>query len=183
MATMADALVEHSSACSGKGRYIALVYFGSPSGRLHHQVFVYSHKDPRDKDEAVVLQEITRQVARRYRRFIVAISVVKRCLHPKSIHVAKTDRRPHYERLFSWVVRHHNSISQPPHVAKRSHFENLLDGHSVQSVMLPYTSEELERFPIKDMITTSYLDYAHASVSVRGLERIVDATELLSFSR
>lgn len=173
MGTQQAALVERSSACAGKGRYIALVYFGTRSGRLHHQVFVYSHKDPREKAQTEVLQDISRQVAGRYRPYIVAVSVVKRCLHPKSAQVARRDRKPHYERLFSWVVQHRNSISQPLQVAKRSHFENLLEGHSVQSVMLPYTDRELETLPVKEMVTTPYLDRAYASVGIRGIEQLV----------
>jgi hypothetical protein len=172
------ALVEHTIACDGRGQYIALVYFGSPGGRLHHLVFKYSHKDPRNKDEIAILQDISHRVPQQYRTFIVAVSIVKRCLHPKTDTVAKVDRRPHYERLFSWVIEHDTSLAQPVHAAKRQHFEDLLEGHRVQSITLPYTSRELQELPVTNILTTTYGERAHAAIGLRGIERRVSIAAL-----
>lgn len=173
-----SALVERPVACAGRGQYIALVYYGSKGGQLHHRVFKYSHRDPRQKDEAAVLQDIARVVSARYRKFIVAISVVKRCLHPKSETVAKVDRKPHYERVFSWVVTHDGSMQRSSEDAKRQHLEAILNGHDVRPIMLPYTPHELRELPVQHVVTTEYWDKAHASVGLRGVERTVNLHDL-----
>lgn len=174
------ALVERPVACAGRGQYMALVYYGSKGGQLFHTVFKYSHRDPRQKSEAEVLRGITQVIAQRYRAHIVAISVVKRCLHPKSPDVAKADRKPHYERVFSWVVQHDNSIKQTTEQAVEQRIHSMLQGHTVQSVMLPYTQHELRELPVRHVVTTNYTSDAHASVSVRGVERIVGLQDLVA---
>jgi len=157
-------LVERPVACAGRGQYIAVVHYGAPGGELHQHVFKYSYKDPRQKDEAAVLRGITQTVPARFRRYMVAISVVKRCLHPRVSDVPKVDRRPHYERVFSWVVEHDHSVSAV--------FD---DAHPVQ---LPYTPEELRELPIKDVVTTTYWPNARVSVGLRGVERRVGWQQL-----
>lgn len=172
------ALVERPVACAGRGQYIALVYYGSRGGDLHHRVLKYCYKDPRQKGEAAVLKDITNMIAAHYRDFIVAISVVKKCLHPKSDKVAKVDREPHFERVYSWVVEHERSIRQNPQDARRGHLERILRGHKVKPVMLPYTPHELLELPVKRVLTTTYWDGSHASVAIRGVERTVGLAEL-----
>lgn len=172
------ALVERPVACAGRGQYMALVYYGSEGGELFHTVFKYSHRDPRQKDEAEVLRGITQVIPRRYRPHIVAISVVKRCLHPKSPTVAKVDRKPHYERVFSWVVQHGSSVRQTTDEALEQRIHRLLQGHKVQSVILPYTSHELRELPVQHVVATNYTANAHVTVSVRGVERIVGLQDL-----
>lgn len=175
-----SALVERPVACSGKGQYIALVYFGSKGGHLHHKTVEYSRKDPRAKDDALVLREVSRMIPARYRPYIVAISIVKRCLHPKSPEVAKRDRKPHYERVFSWVVTHAKSIKQKSEQAKRDHLEDILAGQKVQSVRLPYTQQEIRDLPVKQVITTEYWPDAHAAISLRGIERTAHIADVVA---
>jgi hypothetical protein len=173
------ALVERPVACSGRGQYMALVYYGSRGGTLYHKVFKYSYKDPRTlKSESLVLQDITRAIPVQHRDFIVAISVVKKCLHPKSEQVARRDRKVHFERVFSWVVKHDNSIQKTNDEDMSHKLEKLLAGHKVQTVSLPYTRHELRELPVQHTVTTNYWQDAHARVSVRGVERIVQASEL-----
>lgn len=169
-------MVERPVACSGKGRYVAIVHHGSQGGRLYRRTFIYSHKDPRYKGEAEVLWDISHMVATRYRQFIVAISVVKKCLHPKSPAVPKAERSAHIERVFSWVVEHDNSINQISPRAVRQYEE----GNLVQSVVLPYTPYELQQLPVQCVVVTRYWDNAYASVGVRGVERSVALTYLLA---
>jgi hypothetical protein len=140
------------------------VYYGSPGGDLHQRVFKYSHKDPRQKHEADVLRDITKTVPARFRKYMVAISVVKRCLHPRSSEVPKVDRSPHYERVFAWVVEHDHSV--------RAVFDD------AQPVLLPYTPQELRELPIKDVVTTAYWPNARVSVGLRGVERRVGWQQL-----
>jgi len=156
---------------------MALVHYGSQGGRLYRRTFKYSHKDPRYKDEAEVLRDISHMVAARYREFIVAISVIKRCLHPKSHDVAKHDREPHIERVFSWVVEHDNSIEFTPVQARRH--RQVLPEHMIQSVVLPYTAGELA-LPVKHIVATNYWDDMYASVGMRGVERVVSLKHLLA---
>jgi hypothetical protein len=172
------AMVERPVACSGRGQYIALVHYGSQGGRLYRSTFKYSHKDPRYKGEAAVLQDISHMVSARYREFIVAISVIKRCLHPKSHSVPRANREPHIERVFSWVVQHENSVGQTPLQAKR--LQATLDERSLQPVVLPYTAHELEELPVKRVVTTNYWDDVYASVGMRGVERTVTLEHLLA---
>lgn len=171
-------MVERPVACSGKGQYIALVHYGSQGGRLYRRTFKYSHKDPRYKNEAEVLRDISQMVGARYRNFIVAISVIKRCLHPKSHMVPKHDREPHIERVFSWVVEHDNSVGQTPSQARSLH--GLLEDYRVQPVVLPYTAQELHVLPVKHIVTTNYWDDIYASVGMRGVERTVNLKHLLA---
>ncbi|HEV7454136.1 MAG TPA: hypothetical protein VGO07_02650, partial [Candidatus Saccharimonadales bacterium] len=96
--------VERPVACAGKGRYIAIVHYGSPGGDLNRRIFEYSRKDPRFKGEAAVLRDITQSLPARYRGYIIAISIIKQCLHPISPDVPKHDRSVHMERVYSWVV-------------------------------------------------------------------------------
>lgn len=175
-----SALVERPVACAGKGQYIALVYFGSKGGQLHHKTFEYSRKDPRAKDDAVVLREMTRMIPARFRPYIIAISIVKRCLHPKTPDVARRDRKPHYERVFSWAVTHDRSITQAPEQARRDHLEDILAGQKVQTVRLPYTQHEIRDLPIKQVVTTRYWDNAHAAISLRGVERTAHIREVVA---
>jgi hypothetical protein len=173
------ALVERPVACSGRGQYIALVHYGSKSGDLFHKVFKYSYKDPRTlKDESTVLQDITRAIPAQYRDFIVAISVVKKCLHPKSDEVAKRDRKVHYERVFSWVVKHDHSTEKSFDQDAAHRLQTMLAGGRVQNVSLPYTRHELQEMPITQTLMTNYWMNAHARVGMRGVERIVEAREL-----
>jgi hypothetical protein len=146
---------------------------------MYRRIFEYSRKDPRYKGEATVLRDITQAVPARYRGYIVAISVVKQCLHPISPDVPKYDRSVHMERVYSWVVRHDNSIQQTPKTAKRQHLDDILEGHKVHSVELPYTLHELKKLPLKDIVTTNYSQKTHASVELRGVERRVDLRHLV----
>jgi hypothetical protein len=168
-----SALVERPIACAGKGYYVALVYYGAPGGQLYHKVFIYSRRDPREKDEATVLRDITYTLPRRYRDYLIAVSVVKRCLHPKVTDVPRSSRKPYFERVFSWVIRHDSTVKQPLREAKRQHLEELLEGHRVQSILLPYTEEELRDLPIEQVITTTYWPERHASIGLRGKEQMV----------
>jgi hypothetical protein len=127
-----------------------------------------------------VLRGITQVIPIRSRSKIVAISVIKRCLHPKSSEVAKVDRKPHFERVFSWVVQHDNSIQQTTEEAVEQRVHRMLRGQKVQSVTLPYTRHELRELPIQHVVTTTYTEDAHASVSVRGVERIVGLNDLVA---
>jgi len=172
------AQVERPVACSGKGQYMALVYYGSPGGHMHHRVFEYSHKDPRILGEAHSLQGITQMIPARHRPFIVAISVIKRCLHPKSPDVAKVDRIAHIERVFSWVVKHDGSVSQSPDRAKQQYIRRIIEGQDIQRIVLPYTSYELHELPIKEVVTTNYWDDTFASIGMRGVERWVPLQKL-----
>jgi hypothetical protein len=172
------AQVERPVACAGKGQYMAIVHYGSPGGQLIRRVFKYSHKDPRYKGEAEVLRDITQMIGSRYRKFVLAISVVKRCLHPKSDQVPKTNRYTSVERVFTWVVEHDSSIKQTPVGAYEQHLEDLLEGQNVQAVVLPYTRYELERLPVKHILTTLYTPGTHASVGLRGVERRVGLSDI-----
>jgi hypothetical protein len=158
---------------------MAVVCHGSPGGDLYERVFEYSHKDPRKKGEAAVLRDISQEIPARFRPFIVTISVIKRCLHPHSPQVAKRERTPYYERVFSWVVEHDNSRWQSWSDARRQYIESALGGHRVQSVRLPYTQHELRELPVTDVITTNYWPNAHASVGMRGVERRVELNQLV----
>jgi hypothetical protein len=175
-----SALVERPVACSGRGQYVAVVHYGSPGGDLYERVFKYSHKDPRKKGEADVLRDITQMIEARYRSFIITISVVKRCLHPKSDQVPKADRLPHYERVFSWVIEHDSSVQQAFAEARRQHLDEILEGHKVHAVHLPYTEIELRELPVKDMITTNYWQHTYASVELRGVERRIGVRHLVA---
>jgi hypothetical protein len=179
MANDQAALVERPVACAGKGRYIAIVHHGSPGGELRVHAFEYSRKDPRYKGEAAVLRDITLQIPSRYRGYIVAISVIKECQHPKSAAVPKADRSRHIERVYSWVVEHENTIKQPVRAARRQHLDKILEGHSVQQVRLPYTPFELDRLPARQIVTTKYWPNVHASVELRGVERRVGLRHLV----
>lgn len=176
------AQVERPVACAGKGQYMAIVHYGSPGGQLYRRVFKYSHKDPRYKGEAAALQDITQMVGSRYRKFILAMSVIKRCLHPKSDLVPKTDRQTSVERVFSWVVEHNNSIQHTPNEAYDHHLEELLQGQTVQAVVLPYTHYELEHVLVKNVMTTNYWQDTYATIGLRGVERRVALHELLPCS-
>lgn len=167
------AQVERPVACAGKGQYMAIVHYGSPGGQLIRRVFTYSHKDPRYKGEAAVLRDITQMIGTRYRTFILAISVVKRCLHPKNDQIPKVHRLTSIERVFSWVVEHDSSLRLATLHAYESHVAEVLKGQHVQTVALPYTQYELERLPIKNVMTTAYLHHAHAAIGLRGVERHV----------
>jgi hypothetical protein len=173
------AQVERPVACAGKGQYMAIVHYGSPGGQLYRRVFKYSHKDPRYKDEAEVLRDITQMIGSRYRKFVLAISVIKRCLHPKSDQVPKNERSMSVERVFSWVVQHDNSTKQTPHEAYEQHLEDLLHGQTVQTVALPYTNYELKRLPVKDIVTTNYHHNTYATIGLRGVERHVQLRDIL----
>jgi hypothetical protein len=172
------ALVERPVACAGRGQYIALVYYGSRGGDLHHRVLKYSYKDPRQKSETAVLRDISQMIPAHYRDMIVAISVVKKCLHPKTDRVPKSDRDPRFERVYSWVVEHGRTRCQEFPDAKRSHLEHILHGHQIGSVVLPYTQHELRELPVTHVLTTPYWDKTYASVGIRGVERTVDAASL-----
>ena len=172
------AQVERPVACAGKGQYMAIVHYGSPGGQLYRRVFKNSHKDPRYKGEAEVLCDITQMIGSRYRKFVLAISVIKRCLHPKSDQVPKTDRFTSVERVFSWVVLHTNSTQQAPHEAYEKHLEELLEGQSIQAIALPYTKYELDRLPVKDIMTTNYSQGVYATIGLRGVERLVDLHDI-----
>jgi hypothetical protein len=173
------ALVERPVACAGRGQYMALVYCGSRGGNLYHKVFKYSYKDPRTlKDEALVLRDIMQAIPARYREYVIAISVVKKCLHPKSDEVARRDRKVHFERVFSWVVKHDNSIKKTSEDDMSHKLQTMLAGHHVQTISLPYTKHELRELPVQHTLTTNYWHDAHACVGVRGVERIVPAAEL-----
>lgn len=166
-------------ACAGKGQYIAVVHHGVPGGELHMRAFEYSRKDPRYKGEAAVLRDIMHGIPARYRAYIVAISVIKRCWHPKSAQVAKVDRITHFERVYAWVVEHENSLKQPLRAAKRHHLDTILEGHRVYPVGLPYTPFELEKLPARHTVTTNYWQNVHASVELRGVERPVGFRQLV----
>jgi len=168
-----EAQVERPVACSGKGQYMAIVHYGSPGGQLYRRVFMYSHKDPRYKGEAEALRDIMQMIGSRYRKFVVAISVVKRCLHPKTDQVPKNKRATFVERVYSWVVEHDNTTQQTPQAAYEQHLEELLEGQTVQAVVLPYTKFELEKMPVQHIVTTTYFDSAHATIGLRGVERRV----------
>jgi hypothetical protein len=157
---------------------MAIVHYGSPGGQLYRRVFKYSHKDPRYKGDAAVLQDITQMIGSRYRTFVFAISIIKRCLHPKSDQVPKTDRQTSVERVFSWVVTHENSIEQTPDEAYEQHLEGLLKGKTVQAVVLPYTKYELEKMPVRDTMTTNYWKDVYATVGLRGVERRVGLPDI-----
>lgn len=171
-------MVERPVACHGRGQYIALVHYGSQGGKLYRRSFTYSYKDPRYKDEAAVLRDISQMIAARHRKYIVAISVIKRCLHPKSKTVAKLDREPHIERVFSWVVTHDNTLGHTPLQAERHAVD--LQGHNLQPVVLPYTAHELRELPVQHIKTTNYWDDVYASVGMRGVERTVSLDRLLA---
>jgi hypothetical protein len=170
------ALVERSVACAGKGQYIAVVHHGSAGGDLYQRVFEYSHKDPRAKGEDATLRDITQEIPARYRRFIIAISVIKRCLHPKNDKVPKWERTPYFERVYAWVVEHDGSIQQAFGELQGEQLKRLLQNHTV---LLPYTSRELRLLPVKDVLITNYWQNMHASVGLRGVERIVGWRDLL----
>jgi hypothetical protein len=163
---------------------MAIVHYGSPGGQLYRRVFKYSHKDPRYKDEGEVLRDIMQMIGSRYRTFVLAISVIKRCLHPKSDQVPKSERATSVERVFSWVVSHDNSIKQTPYVAYEQHLDELLKGRTVQAVVLPYTKFELQQIPVQNIVTTNYWSNTFATVGLRGVERRVDLCDILpSYSR
>jgi len=172
------ALVERPVACSGKGNYIASIYYGSKGGRLFHKVLTYSYKDPRYKDEAIVLSDISRMIPSRHRDYIIAISVIKRCLHPKVDTIARKDRVPHYERVFSWVVTHENTVHEPFEEAMHHYSKHAQNGHKVQTITLPYTPAEIQS-PIEHIMTTNYWPDVHASVGLRGVERTVSLKEVV----
>lgn len=172
------ALVERPVACAGKGQYYALVYYGSPGGDLHHQVFEYGRRDPREKEELTVLRNIMQTIPKRYRKFTIAVSVVKRCLHPKAAKIPKVDRKPYFERVFSWVLRHENTQSHSPGQALQQLLHND-DRHAIQTVTLPYTKYELHRLAVKEVVTTSYWPHAYANVGIRGVERTVELTSIM----
>jgi hypothetical protein len=171
--------IERPVACAGKGQYIAVVDYGTPGGSMHRRVFEYSRKDPRYKGEATVLCGITLAIPERFRGYIVAISVIKRCLHPKSMEVPKVDRLPHFERVYSWVVEHSNTIQRPVPTAHRQHFAQLLEGAQVHTVDLPYTAYERQKLPPTAMAITNFWPNAHASVALRGVERRVSLRHLV----
>lgn len=171
--------VERPVACSGKGQYMALVYYGSQGGAMRQQVFKYSHKDPRQMGEAHVLCGIARMIPARYRPFIVAISVVKRCLHPISPDVAKIDRESHSERVFTWIVEHENTAWQSSQQFQEYRLEEILKGNTVQRIVLPYTLHELRELPITQVITTNYWGKMFASISLRGIERPVPLSSIV----
>ncbi len=173
------AQVERPVACAGKGQYVAIVYYGSPGGQLYRRVFMYSHKDPRYKPETEVLRGITQMIGSRHRRFVLAISVIKRCLHPKSDRVPKTERSVSVERVFSWVVNHDNTVQQTPQQAYDQHLETLLEGQAVQAVVLPYTKYELSQLPIATVVTTNYCSNTYASIGLRGVERYAALGDVL----
>jgi hypothetical protein len=173
------ALVERPVACSGKGEYIALVHYGSPGGLMHHKTFEYSRKDPRQLGEAHSLRGIAQMIPSHHRPFIVAISVIKRCLHPQSPDVAKVDRSVHIERVFSWVVEHGNSTKHSPERAKQQYVREIVQGNDVQRLVLPYTPYELHELPIKQVVTTNYWEGVFASIGMRGVERRVKLDEIV----
>jgi hypothetical protein len=179
MNTRQTTRVERPVACAGKGRYVAIVHYGTPLGGLRRLVFEYSRKDPRQKGEAAVLRDITRAVPARFRGYIVAITIVKHCLHPKSPTVARHDRQTHVERVYTWVVEHESTRQQAPQTAKRQQLDKILEGHRVQTVDLPYTPYELQRLPLTDIVTTTYWPAAHASLELRGVERRVALRHLI----
>jgi hypothetical protein len=145
---------------------------------MHHKVFKYSHKDPRLMGEVHSLQGITNMIPARFRPYIMAISVIKRCLHPQSPDVAKVDRMPHIERVYSWVVEHDNSLRQTTEQAGRHHFDAAMQGSDLQWVILPYTAYEIDTLPVKRVVSTNYWHNAFASVGMRGVERRVSLSEL-----
>jgi hypothetical protein len=170
-------LVELPAACTGKGEYIALVQYASPNGTLFSKSLKYSCKDPRAKDRRQVLRDISRMVGQRERQHIVAISVVKRCLHPKVATVPKTSRKPHFERLFMMIIQHAQS-NFGPHVAYNA------EAGKVPHV-LPYTREELRWLPILDTITTRFGRAGQAQavrIPLRGSEEVMSIDELLGFT-
>jgi hypothetical protein len=179
MAKTQVALVERPVACAGKGRYFAIVHHGSPGGKLHVKAFEYSRKDPRYKGEAMVLRDITLEIPSRYRGYIVAISVIKECLHPKSAQVARVDRSVHIERVYAWVVEHKNTIKQATRAAKRQHLDDILEGHKIEPVLLPYTPFELHAIRPQHIATTNYWPNAHAAIELRGVERRVGLQHLV----
>jgi hypothetical protein len=146
---------------------------------MRHKAFKYSHKDPRTLGEAHSLRGIARMIPAHHRTYIVAISVIKRCLHPKSPDVARVDRSPHIERVFSWVVEHSNSSKQSPERAKKQYIEQIVQGNDIQRVVLPYTPYELRELPVKQVVTTHYWDGVFASIGLRGVERRVQLNDLV----
>ena len=173
-----QALVERPVACSGKGQYFALVYYGSPGGDLYQRVFEYGRRDPRLKDEAEILRNIVRVIPQRYRDYIIAVSVIKRCLHPKSADVPKVDRKPHFERVFSWVFKHDQSVEQSPGQSLSRYLHGSDEGQTFRTVTLPYTRHELHELDITHIVTTNYWQDTHAAVGMRGVERIVALSDL-----
>jgi hypothetical protein len=173
-----QALVERPVACAGKGQYYALVYYGSPGGDLHHHVFEYGRRDPRNNDEAEVLRNIIRVIPSRYRDYIIAISVIKRCLHPKSADVARKDRKPHFERVFSWVFKHDQTVEQSPGQTLSHSLHSQDSGKIFRTVALPYTKRELHELPVKHIVSTEYWNDTHAAVGMRGVERVVTLNDL-----
>jgi hypothetical protein len=180
MLTKHRAQVERPVACSGKGEYFAVVYYGSPGGHMRQKSFEFSRKDPRQLGEAHSLRGIAQMIPSHHRPYIVAISVIKRCLHPQSPDVAKVDRIPHIERVFSWVVEHDNSTKRSPERAKQQYIREIIQGNDVQRIVLPYTSYELHELPVKQVVTTKYWDGVFASVGLRGVERRVMLQEIVS---
>ena len=173
-----QALVERPVACSGKGQYFALVHYGSRGGDLYQKVFEYGRRDPRQKDEAEVLRNIVRVIPARYREYVIAVSVIKRCLHPKSAEVPKADRKPHFERVFSWVFKHDQSIERSPGQSLSQYLHGQDQGQTFKTVMLPYTRHELHELDVKHVVTTQYWDDIHAAVGLRGVERVVALSDL-----
>ena len=63
--------------------------------------------------------------------------------------------------------------------ARNRQLAKILEGHKVRPVPLPYTPYELRRLPVRHIVTTAYWQSAHASVGLRGVERIVHWHELV----
>lgn len=147
---------------------------------MRHKTFEFSRKDPRQLGEAHSLRGIAQMIPSHHRPYIMAISVVKRCLHPQSPDVAKVDRSLHIERVFSWVVEHDNSTKRSPERAKQQYIREIIQGNDVQRIVLPYTPYELHELPIKQVVTTNYWDGVFASVGLRGVERRVMLHEIVS---
>lgn len=168
--TEQKALVELPSACAGRGEYVALIHYASPQGDVFSRSLKYSYKDPRSKDRREILHDIARMVSARERRYIIAISVIKRCLHPKLPMVPKISRRPHFERLFLVVVRHPQTTIHPQ-----------LMSAGKQPLLLPYTPEELRWLPIQNVMVTRFSKDNPKAVRVplRGSEQIMVIDELL----
>lgn len=168
-------LVELPTACTGKGEYIALVQYANPNGKLFSKALKYSYKDPRTKDRIQVLRDISRMVGSRERHYIVAISVVKRCLHPKVDTVPKVSRTPRFERLFAMVIQHAQSDFGP-------YFAHSSEPNAMPQI-LPYTREELRWLQITDTITTRFRQVGQAiRIPLRGTEEVMPIDELLGFS-
>lgn len=75
---------------------------------------------------------------------------------------------------------HDKTTKQKPEQAKRDHLEDILAGQRVQSARLPYTPHEIRDLPVKHVITTEYWDNAHASISLRGVERTAHIGQLVA---